>query len=93
MAGIVLTRDEDACVKCGECEDACPHSGDESLVKDHVILQEPGEVPHIATQENCIGCLSCKDVCRSEAISVTGIDEIESILSDPSVMEKTYRIM
>ena len=76
MSRITLTRDEDACVKCAECVDVCPHSGEGSLVADHVITQVEGEVPTIANPENCIGCLSCKDTCRSEAILVEGVSEI-----------------
>ena len=93
MRMITLTRDEDACVKCGECVDACPHSGEGSFVKDHVITQETQEVPQIANPANCIGCLSCKDTCRSDAIYVTGIDEIHSFLLDPRIWEKTKRIL
>ncbi len=93
MSGIILTRDEDACVKCGECVDACPHSGEGSLVEAPVIIQKAGEIPEIVNPENCIGCLSCKDTCRSEAILVEGIDEIHSFLLDPQVWEKTRRIL
>ncbi len=93
MSKIILTRNEDACVKCGECVDACPHSGENSLVKLPVITQKPDQVPEITNPENCIGCLSCKDTCRSEAISVMGIDEIHSFLLDPQIWEKTKRIL
>jgi 2-oxoglutarate ferredoxin oxidoreductase subunit delta len=93
VSNIILTRDEDACVKCAECVDVCPHSGAESLVADHVIVQKEDEVPSIANPENCIGCLSCKDTCRSEAILVEGVSEIHSFLLDPQVWEKTRRIL
>ena len=93
MHQIIITRDEDSCVKCGECIDVCPHSGDDSLVKDPVIIQEPGEVPYIAHPENCIGCMSCKDTCRSEAIHIEGIEEITSILSDAKTIERVKRFI
>ena len=93
MSNIRLTRDKEACVKCGECVDVCPHSGEGSLVEAHVIIQKPQEVPEIANPENCIGCLSCKDTCRSEAILVEGIAEIHSFLLDQQVWEKTKRIL
>ena len=93
MTTILLTRDEDACVKCGECIDVCPHSGEDSLVKDPVIVQKSDEVPYIANPENCIGCLSCKDTCRAEAIHVEGIEEITSILTDMELLEKIKRII
>ncbi|MDF1539577.1 MAG: 4Fe-4S binding protein [Candidatus Thorarchaeota archaeon] len=93
MSKIILTRDKEACVKCGECVDVCPHSGENSLVEAHVIIQNPGEIPEIANHENCIGCLSCKDTCRSEAILVEGITEIHSFLLDLQVWEKTRRIL
>ena len=90
---IVITRDEEICVKCGECIDVCPHSGENSLVKDPVIAQKPGEVPYIANPENCIGCFSCKDTCRAEAIKIEGITEIASILTDFELLEKLKRII
>ncbi len=93
MEGLVLTRDEEACVKCAECVDACPHSGDDRLTKLPVIEQKPGEVPEIVNPENCIGCLSCKDTCRSDAIQVSGIPEIHSYLLDEQIWEKTKRIL
>jgi NAD-dependent dihydropyrimidine dehydrogenase PreA subunit len=93
MSRIILTRDEEACVKCGECVDVCPHSGANSLVRAHVISQEPNMVPVIANPENCIGCLSCKDTCRSDAIRVEGITEIHSFVMDVQVWEKTRRIL
>jgi NAD-dependent dihydropyrimidine dehydrogenase PreA subunit len=93
MSNITLTRDKDACVKCGECVDACPHSGEGSFVKLPVITQAPNEIPEIANPENCIGCLSCKDTCRAEAIHVSGINEIHSFLLDPQIWKKTKRIL
>ena len=93
MSKVVLTRDEEACVKCGECVDACPHSGEGSFTKNPVIEQKLGEIPDIVNQENCIACLSCKDTCRSDAILVEGIPEIHSFLMDPQVWEKTKRIL
>ena len=93
MTTIILTRDEDACVKCGECVDACPHSGEGSLVKLPVIEQKPNEIPEIIHPANCIGCLSCKDTCRADAIQVEGIQEIHSVLTDPQVWEKIRRIL
>ena len=90
---IVLTRDEDACVRCGECVDACPHSGEGKFVKSPVITQDQNEVPQMANPENCIGCLSCKDICRSDAIQVSGINEIHSYLLDAQVWEKLKRIL
>lgn len=92
MNPIVITRDEEICVKCGECIDACPHSGDGKMVKEAVITQEVGEVPNIITPENCIGCFACKDTCRSEAIQISGVKEIHSILTDISLLENIKRI-
>ena len=93
MSKIILTRDKEACVKCGECVDACPHSGESSFTKLSVIEQILGEIPEIANPENCIACLSCKDTCRSDAILVSGIPAIHSFLMDPQIWEKTKRIL
>ena len=93
MSNIVLTRDADACVKCGECIDACPHSGEGSFVNLPVINQTPDEIPEMVHPSNCIGCLSCKDTCRSDAIKVAGIQEIHSVLTDPQIWEKIRRIL
>lgn len=93
MSKILITRDEETCVRCGECIDVCPHSGDDSFVQDHVITQEEGEVPTISNPVNCIGCYSCKDTCRSEAIHIEGIEEITSILSDEEALNAIQRII
>lgn len=90
---IAITRDEDTCVKCGECIDVCPHSGEDSLVKTPVIRQEPGEVPYIENPENCIGCFSCKDTCRSEAIAIEGVEEINSIIVEKRTFEMIKNIL
>lgn len=93
METIIITRDEEICLKCGECVDVCPNSGEKRLVIDPVIIHETDQTPYIANQENCIGCFSCKDACRSEAISIEGIPEIKSILIEDKLYDVLKRII
>lgn len=61
--------DRERCVRCGECVDACPQSGE---VQFPVYVRNEEGFPEVANIESCIGCLSCEDRCRALAIEVRG---------------------
>ncbi|MDP8228909.1 MAG: 4Fe-4S binding protein [Candidatus Electryoneaceae bacterium] len=50
---IKISRDEDLCTDCGECQDACPYD---------IAPQEMLDVRH----RDCTNCLECIDVCPEE---------------------------
>ena len=50
--------DEEKCIKCGLCAQACPVAA---------LVHIPGKVP-LFFEENCVGCMLCKDVCPVNAI-------------------------
>ena len=59
IEGLNVVVDEDACVGCGDCIDACVWNGNEML----------DDIAHIT--DRCLGCGRCVEVCPNDAISIT----------------------
>jgi len=57
-----VTIDEEKCLGCGECADACP-AGILSLVDGKA--QVTGEL------SDCLGCETCSASCEHDAVTVT----------------------
>ncbi|NPA77097.1 MAG: hypothetical protein GXN93_05080 [Candidatus Diapherotrites archaeon] len=53
---------EEKCIKCGLCAQACPVAA---------LVHIPGKIP-LFFEENCVGCMLCKDACP-----VGAIEEVE----------------
>ena len=60
MSGVTIKVNEDLCVGCEECLQACKFRGME-MVDD--IAQ--------VNQNRCLGCGRCEQVCPNDAISIT----------------------
>jgi len=59
--------DQDSCVQCGECEEACPSGA--------ISVDEPSETEMSINDDKCTRCGLCAEMCPSEAISkVPGMD-------------------
>jgi len=59
IEGLNVVIDEDACVGCGDCIDACVWGGNEMI----------DGIAHVTDQ--CLGCGRCVEVCPSDVISIT----------------------
>jgi len=59
MEGLNVVVDEDACVGCGECIDACVWNGNEMI--DGIAR----------VTDRCLGCGRCVEACPNDAISIT----------------------
>lgn len=62
----IVTIDIDKCEACGDCVDTCPG---EAIA----IVEEDGKKYAMYTEEpdDCLGCLSCEEVCEEGAVTVT----------------------
>lgn len=62
----IVTIDIDKCEACGECVDIC---ATEALA----LVEEDGKKYAMFTGEpdDCLGCLSCEEVCEEGAVTVT----------------------
>lgn len=58
------------CVRCGDCILLCPQSGKGVNYPVFTPAGDSGEVD-VAVAENCIGCLTCVEFCRSAAVVVS----------------------
>ncbi len=61
--------DGNYCVRCGECVEVCPQSGEREMP---VFRGGRGERPAVENPGNCILCFSCAEMCRARAISLDG---------------------
>jgi len=59
MEGLTVKVDEDLCVGCGDCLEACVFDGMEMI--DGIAK---------VNQERCLGCGRCESVCPNDAISI-----------------------
>jgi NAD-dependent dihydropyrimidine dehydrogenase PreA subunit len=62
----IVTIDIDKCQACGECVDIC---ATEALA----LVEEDSRKYAMFTGEpdDCLGCLSCEEVCEEGAVTVT----------------------
>ena len=60
MEGLTVMVDNELCVGCGECLEACVWNGME--MHDNLAF---------VNQERCVGCGRCETSCSSDAISIT----------------------
>jgi heterodisulfide reductase subunit A len=66
----IASVDEDLCVWCGKCLEACPY---EAITK---ISKDKKEVAYIK-KESCKGCGACVPVCPVDAIQIKGYTDRE----------------
>jgi NAD-dependent dihydropyrimidine dehydrogenase PreA subunit len=64
----IVTIDVEKCQACGDCVEIC-------AVEVLALLEEDGKKYAIFSGDpnDCLGCLSCEEVCEEGAITVTEI--------------------
>lgn len=64
----IVTIDVEKCQACGECVEIC-------AVEVLALMEEDGKKYAIFSGDpnDCLGCLSCEEVCEEGAITVTEI--------------------
>lgn len=62
----IVSIDVDKCQACEDCIDTCPN---EALA----IVEENGKkfAMFVGGADDCIGCMSCEEMCEEGAITVT----------------------
>ena len=64
----IIHIDEDKCIGCGLCVDACP---EQIMALDHDKITAKGYHPAYCTDlDACTGCMSCAVMCPDVAITV-----------------------
>ncbi len=81
-----ISIDANYCVRCGECVEICPQSGEREMP---VFRRGKGERPAVENPGNCILCYSCVEMCRARAISLEGRKRGGIFATDQYVQEKT----
>lgn len=61
---ITISIDEKACVSCSLCVDTCPTKV--------FSFNSATDLPEVTHPEECFGCLSCSEICPSDAIQHSG---------------------
>jgi NAD-dependent dihydropyrimidine dehydrogenase PreA subunit len=61
---IAIQIDDEACVSCEMCVDACP--------TDVYAFDAAKALPTVSKLKECFGCLACAQVCPADAITHTG---------------------
>jgi NAD-dependent dihydropyrimidine dehydrogenase PreA subunit len=64
----IVTIDIEKCKACGDCVDFCPS-------RIIAMVEENGKKHVVFTggSDDCVGCLSCQEVCEEGAIKVTEV--------------------
>lgn len=81
---IAITIDEQACVGCALCVDACP---------THVFeFDEAKAVPTLGQIAECFGCLACSQECPADAISHEGVSLAKDFYHEPEALALAARV-
>ncbi len=59
------------CVRCGDCIELCPQSGDSVSYPVFISAGDTGEIK-VENPESCFGCMTCVEFCRASAVIVSG---------------------
>lgn len=62
----IVTIDIEKCAACGDCVENC-------AVQALAIVEEDGKkyAMYTGDPDDCLGCLSCEEVCEEGAVTVT----------------------
>jgi len=81
---IAIQIDDQACVSCTLCVDACP--------TDVFSFDEAKGIPVVTKPGECFGCLACSEECPADAIHHDGIVLAQNFYQDPHSLQMAARI-
>ncbi|MDO4290997.1 MAG: 2Fe-2S iron-sulfur cluster-binding protein [Eggerthellaceae bacterium] len=67
----LVTLDDEKCILCGLCVQACDSLGTGAISTVNRGVDKKVSTPYDEPSEDCIGCLSCANVCPTGAIEYT----------------------
>ena len=79
--------DMDACILCGLCVQACDSLGTGAISTVDRGTEKRVDTPYSDPSLDCIGCLSCANVCPTDAISYTQTD------TERTIWNRTFRLV
>lgn len=75
----LVTLDGEKCILCGLCVQACDSLGTGAISTVDRGTEKRVDTPYSDPSLDCIGCLSCANVCPTDAISYTQTDTERTI--------------
>jgi ferredoxin len=81
---IEIAIDEKACVSCGLCIEACPTSV--------FTFDDAQDLPQVAKAAECFGCLSCSEICPSDAIQHDQLPTSRCFYHDPYAVDVARKL-
>ncbi len=83
----LVTLDGEKCILCGLCVQACDSLGTGAISTVDRGTEKRVDTPYSDPSLDCIGCLSCANVCPTDAISYTQTD------TERTIWNRTFRLV
>ncbi len=83
----LVTLDGEKCILCGLCVQACDSLGTGAISTVDRGCEKRVDTPYSDPSLDCVGCLSCANVCPTGAIAYTQTD------SERTIWNRTFKLV